>query len=193
MNYLGNRQDEQQEEIETESLEIENIGVRLIPEKHKQNVLSIREQEDSDPEIKQWVREYFQQLCIRIGKSKNHMMKTQFYQDFMPIQQKGRRIPVYLQERVEGELNKLMDQNHIIKLDKFSDRQFNSPIVISVKKDQTVKFALDSKKINKFIHKNKYQMPNIELLLDNIAQVVKSDKSKQTLFSTLDLRIFTTG
>ena len=31
-------------------------------------------------------------------------------------------------------------------------------------------------------------MPNIELLLDNIAQVVKSDKSKQTLFSTLDLR-----
>ena len=31
-------------------------------------------------------------------------------------------------------------------------------------------------------------MPNIELLLDNTAQVVKSDKSKQTLFSTLDLR-----
>ena len=31
-------------------------------------------------------------------------------------------------------------------------------------------------------------MPNIELLLNNIAQVVKSDKSKQTLYSTLDLR-----
>ena len=31
-------------------------------------------------------------------------------------------------------------------------------------------------------------MPNIDLLLDNIAQVVKSDKSNQTLFSTLDLR-----
>ena len=30
-------------------------------------------------------------------------------------------------------------------------------------------------------------MPNIELLLDNIAQVVKSDKSQQTLFLTLDL------
>ena len=94
----------------------------------------------------------------------------------------------HLQERVEGELNKLMDQNHIIKLDKCSDRQIISPIVITVKKDQTVKLALDSKKINKFIHKNKYQMPNIELLLDNIAQVVKSDKSKQTLFSTLHLR-----
>ena len=31
-------------------------------------------------------------------------------------------------------------------------------------------------------------MPNIDLLLDNIAQVVKSDKTKQTLFSKLDLR-----
>ena len=57
-----------------------------------------------------------------------------------------------------------------------------------MKKDQTVKFALDSKKINKFIHKNKYQMPNIDLLLDNIAQVVKSDKTKPKLFSKLDLR-----
>ena len=31
------------------------IGVRLIQEKRKQNVLSVREEEESDPEIKQWV------------------------------------------------------------------------------------------------------------------------------------------
>ena len=31
-------------------------------------------------------------------------------------------------------------------------------------------------------------MPNIDLLLDNIAQVVKPDKTNQTLFTTLDLR-----
>ena len=31
-------------------------------------------------------------------------------------------------------------------------------------------------------------MPNIDLLPDNIAQLVKSDKSNQTLFTTLDLR-----
>ena len=125
---------------------------------------------------------------VRIGKSKNHTMKTQFIEDFVPIQQKGRRIPIHLQERVEGELNKLIDQRYIIKLDKCSDKQFISPIVITVKKDQTVKRSLDSKKIIKFIHKNKYQMPNIDLLLDNIAQVVKSDKTKPTLFSKLDLR-----
>ena len=31
-------------------------------------------------------------------------------------------------------------------------------------------------------------MPNIDLLLEKIAQVLKSDKSNQTLFSTFDLR-----
>ena len=109
-------------------------------------------------------------------------MRIQFNHDFISIQQKGRRIPVHLQERVEGEFNKLMDQNHVINLDECSDRQFISPIVITVKKDQTVKLASDSQNINKFIHKNNNQMPNIDLLLDNTAEVVKSDKSKQTQF-----------
>ena len=31
-------------------------------------------------------------------------------------------------------------------------------------------------------------MPNLDLLFDNIAQVVKSNENQQTLFSTLDLR-----
>ena len=76
----------------------------------------------------------YPQLCIRVGKSKKHVMRTQFNEEFVPVQQKGRRVPVHLKERVEKELNKLMDQKHIVKLDKCSDRQFISPIVITVKK-----------------------------------------------------------
>ena len=60
--------------------------------------------------------------------------------------------------------------------------------MITAKKDQTAKLALDSKEVNNFFHKNKYQMPNIDLLLDNIAQVIKSNNNEQTLFSTIDLR-----
>ena len=105
------------------------IGIRLIQEKLKQgNVLSILEQEQSNPEIKQWEKDNYPQLCIRVGKSKNHVMRTQFNKEFIPVQQKGRRVPVHLQERVEKE------QKHIIKLDKCSDRKFISPIVITVKK-----------------------------------------------------------
>ena len=80
-------------------------------------------------------------------------------------------------------MNKLIDQKHIKKMDKFSDKQFISPIVITVNEDQTVKLALALKKTNKFNYKNKHQMPNIELLLDNIAQTIKSVSKEQTLFS----------
>ena len=82
-------------------------------------------------------------------ESKNHIMRTRFNKESTPIQQKGRRVPLHLQERVEKDLNKLMDQKHIVKLNNFSDIQFISPIVITVKKDQTMKLALDSKKIKK--------------------------------------------
>ena len=115
-------------------------------------------------------------------------MKTQFIEEFVPIQQKGRRIPIHLHERVEEELlNKLYDRRHIIKLDKCADKQFISPIVITVKKDQLNLRWIRRKSIN-LINKNMYPMPNIDLLLNNIAQVVKSDKTKPTLISKLDLR-----
>ena len=83
----------------------------------------MHEQGESNPEIKQWVKDNFPHLCIRNVKSKNHVMRTQFSKDIIPIQQKGRHVQVHLQERVEKELNKLMDQKHILKPDKRSDRQ----------------------------------------------------------------------
>ena len=86
------------------------------------------------------------------------------------MQQRGRRVPIHIQEKVENEIRSLIDQDHIIRLHKCSDQQFISPIVITVKKDQSIKLAMDSKQINKSIHKNKYHMPNIEVLLDNTAQ-----------------------
>ena len=90
------------------------IGIRLVLEKPKQgNVVNIREQEQSNPEIKHCVKNNYPQLCIHVGKSKNHVMRTQFKKKFIPVQQKGRRDPVHLQEREQKELNKLMDQKHL--------------------------------------------------------------------------------
>ena len=54
-----------------------------------------------------------------------------------------------------------------------------SPIVITVKKDQSIKLALDSKVLNKSIHKNKYQTPNIEVLIDSVSQHLKNTQNGQ--------------
>ena len=37
---------------------------------------------------------------------------------------------------------------------------------------------MDSKQINKMIHQNKYQMPHIDVLLENVAQSAQEDHNK---------------
>ena len=76
------------------------IGIKLIQDKQTHRVLTVQRSDESNHEIKQWVKDNFQQLCVRIGKSKHHVMKRkrQFSKDFEPVQQKGRRIPLHLQK-----------------------------------------------------------------------------------------------
>ena len=57
------------------------------------------------------------------------------------------------------------------------DKNCVSPIVITVKKDGSVKLALESRELNKQVHKNKYQMPNIEEQMDRVWQTISKKKS----------------
>ena len=90
----------------------------------------------SSPEFKEQIAKTFPELTSRIGRSKNHVAKSKFCKDFQPRHQKGRRIPINLQEKVDIELKKLLDAKHIIKLSSCPDKFFLSPIVVTVKKDQ---------------------------------------------------------
>ena len=57
------------------------------------------------------------------------------------------------------------------------------------KKDQTIKLALDLKVLNKAIHKNKYQMPNIDTLIKSVSQQISAPASQsKTYFSKIDLK-----
>ena len=92
-------------------------------------------------------------LSNRLGKSKNHIDKSNFKQNDIPKQQKGRRLTLHLLEKVEPELDKLIQDTQIIKLEKCPDDLFVSPVVTTVKKNKSVKIALDSKrKIKKATH-----------------------------------------
>ena len=97
---------------------------------------------------------------------------------------------MHLLEKVENELKKLIDDKQIIKLEKCSDELFISPVVITVKKDQSVKIALDSKKLNDAIQKNKYQMQDIDHLIDSVAVYISERKNKQRkyILSKIDLK-----
>ena len=86
------------------------------------------------------------------------------------------------------ELEKLLNEGHIEKLTNCSDQFFISSIVITVKKDQSIKIALDSKILNKAIHKNKYEMPNIDSLIQTISQTLSTAPQEMAYFTTLDLQ-----
>ena len=128
-------------------------------------------------------------LISKIGKSKLHTVRSKFHKHYTPSHQKGRRVPINLLQKVSDELKKLSDQGHIENLQECSDKNFILPIVITVKKDKSVKLALDSKVLNKAIHKNKYQMPNIDSLIDSISQHINdSNPDDNVFFSKIDLK-----
>ena len=52
-------------------------------------------------------------------------------------------MPITIQEKIDKEVEKLLEQGHIQKLEECLDKYFVSPIVITVKKDGYVKLALE--------------------------------------------------
>ena len=101
---------------------------------------------------------------------------------------KGEMYQFIFNQKVKIELEKLLNEGHIEKLLNCSDKFFISPIVITVKKDQLIKIALDTKILNKAIHKNKYQMPNIDSLIQTIPQTLLNAPQETAYFTTLDLQ-----
>ena len=81
-----------------------------------------------------------------------------------------------------------MTEGHITKLDKSTSDCFIAPIVITVKKDDSIKLAMDAKPINRQLFKNKYQMPNVDELIDGVSQIVTENKKGTLYFSVLDLK-----
>ena len=83
---------------------------------------------------------------------------------------------------------KTFKEGHIKHLVKCTSDCFIAPIVITVKKDDSLKLALDAKPINRQLFKNKYQMPNVDELVDGVSQIVTANTNGTLYFSVLDLK-----
>ena len=127
-----------------------NLGLQIVQKAPEENVMSVQndqsgaeatEVEDSLDHWQTYFSKQFENLFNRVGKIRNSI----FFETLTPIQQKGRRVPITLQDKVDKEINKLLRQGHIEKLKECSDKYFVSPIIITVKKDGSVKVALESR------------------------------------------------
>ena len=89
-----------------------------------------------------------------------HTIRIEFKEGAKEAQRKKRRVPYQLQKAVDAEIRNLIKARHIERVDKISDEMFMQPVVITVKKDRSVKIALDARSLNHAIMKKitKYQI-----------------------------------
>ena len=88
----------------------------------------------------------------------HYKRKTEMRDGTRATQQKGRRIRLQLQEHVEKEIQNLLAQGHIEKVNTIKDDVFIQPVVKTVKKKKNcpVEIVLDAQALNNSIAKDKY-------------------------------------
>ena len=121
----------------------------------------------------------FEELFSRRGRIEGHGINAEFEENCLPKQQKGRRILLQLQNSVEKELEKLIKNGNIERVNEIKDDVYIQTTVITVKRDKTVKIALDAREMNENIKKDKYQMPNLDDLLNTFAETITTQKGER--------------
>ena len=115
------------------------LGLMLVKAPSMQGVHSIKSHgstAETDDDLNDWQKHFskqFHHLFRRVGRIRNYKVQAEFFRNLVPIQQKGRRVSITLQEKVDKEIETLLEQGHIQKLEECSDKYFVSPIVITVK------------------------------------------------------------
>jgi len=92
-----------------------------------------------------------------------------------PIRQQARRIPPFKREEVDKLLQDMLKQDVIQP----STSPWASPIILVQKKDGSVRFCVDYRKLNSVTRKDAYPLPRIDDTLETLAG--------SCWFSTLDL------
>ena len=82
---------------------LQKLGISLQqrPKQSPGNNIKSISHIEIEKNIIKWVLRKNPHLCTRIGKSKNHIAKSILKQNHTPNQQKGRRVPLHLLEKVE--------------------------------------------------------------------------------------------
>ena len=127
----------------------------------------------------------FKDLFYNNTEIKDLEVKIDLKEDAKIIQQKG-PVPIHLQNQVAEEIKRLIKNGYLERATEITEDCFVSPAVITVKKDKSIKIALDSRKLNEATIKKKAQMPNMEELISRISRKISEEQEGEIWITKLD-------
>ena len=163
------------------------IVTRGTKEEHTRKLYSVLTKLETETNQSETIYAKFNKLFETNHTTKNIEVKIQIKPGCYPIQQKARPIPFHLQKDVKNELDRLIKSGHLERLETIEEDCFVSPVVITVKKDKTVKIALDARKLNDSCVKKRPHMPNMKELLNQISAELSKNDRDPIWISVVDL------
>ena len=116
------------------------------------------------------------------SKSSNDLGRTELAEHKIetgkakPIKQPPRRIPLAKMSEVNNEIKEMLEKGIIEP----SESPWSSPVVLVKKKDNTLRFCIDYRKLNDVTSKDSHPIPRIDTTLDAL--------SGSRFYSTIDLK-----
>lgn len=108
--------------------------------------------------------------------SKGHEHRILLKPDALPVCSRPYKYPFSQKNEIEKQVEEMLKVGTI----RASHSPFASPTLLVKKKDETWRFCVDYRRLNELTEKDKFPIPNIEELLDELQGVA--------MFSKLDLR-----
>ena len=165
---------------------LSTLKFKMIQNSVVESVINVIEKKGEKPSQKtKALANEFPNLFLRNGKIKDHKTKIKMKEDASISQQNGIRIPIQIQKAVDWEIKRLSKEGHIERVDEIKDDVFIQPTVITVKKDRSIKIALDARALNKALD-NKYQMRNLEILMEMFAERLDNSNG-EVWYSSVEL------
>ena len=139
------------------------------------SVLTVEQKEQVRHFINKWEGIFSKSCSTDLGRT-NLIEREIHLEDDQPFKEPYRRIPPALIQEVREHLNEMLEIGAIRE----SKSPFSSNVVIVRKKDGTIRFSIDYRKLNQRTVKDAYAIPRI----DDTLHLLAGSK----YFSTLDLK-----
>ena len=104
----------------------------------------------------------------------------------LPNTTKSTTNALWFTRRSEDELDRLIKSGHLERLE-IEEDGFVSPVVITCKKDKSVKIALDAGKLFESCIKKRLHMPNLAELLNQLSAELSRNDTQPIWISVIDL------